>query len=84
MSAEDGPELGDAFGQMLREYQDAGQQSGMVFEVIERSDGLISVGDAARYFAGLDDWPEHEKTVLGRCPVPCWMSAVVRDGTRRC
>ncbi len=64
MSAEDGPERGDAFGQMLRGCQDAGQQPGMAFEVIERSDGLISVGDAARYFASLEDWPEIEKTVL--------------------
>ena len=64
MSAEEGPELGDAFGQMLRDCQDAGRQPGMAFEVIERSDGLISVGDAARYFAGFDDWPEHEQTVL--------------------
>lgn len=64
VSAEGVPELGDAFGLMLRACWDAGQRLGAAFEVIERSDGLISVGDAARYFAGLEDWPAQEKAVL--------------------
>ncbi len=58
------PEIGDAFGEMLRRCHAAGRRPGAAFEVIERSDGLISVGDAARYFADVDAWPEYEQHVL--------------------
>ncbi len=46
------PELGDAFGQILMRWWRAGGLVGQAFEVIERDDGLIGVGDAARYFTG--------------------------------
>lgn len=58
------PEFGDAFGAALRQCYDAGQRAGAAFEVIERSDGLISVGDAVKYFAGFEDWPDYEQEAL--------------------
>ncbi len=58
------PEIGDAFGEALRQCQAGGALPGVAFEVIERSDGLVSVGDAARYFAEPDGWPAFERSAL--------------------
>lgn len=61
---ETGPALGDAFGEALRRCHAAGQRPGTAFEVIERSDGLIGVGDAVRYFGAPATWPWCEREVL--------------------
>jgi SAM-dependent methyltransferase len=57
----DGPVLGDAFGQVLLRCWVAGARPGQAFEVIERDDGYLSVADAARYFAGPDEWSNLEQ-----------------------
>jgi hypothetical protein len=44
-------EIGDAFGEVLLACQEAGGAAGVAFELIERSDGYLTVGDAARYFS---------------------------------
>jgi SAM-dependent methyltransferase len=55
------PVIGDAFGQVLTRCWEAGVRTGVAFEVIERDDGYITVGDAARYFASPDDWSPVER-----------------------
>lgn len=44
------PRIGDAFGRILQRCWAADAAPGSAFEVIEREDGHISAGDAARYF----------------------------------
>lgn len=44
------PKTGDAFGMTLLSCLETGADDGKVLEVIERDDGQIGVGDAARYF----------------------------------
>jgi SAM-dependent methyltransferase len=44
------PEIGDAFGMALIACHEAGGEPGHVPEIIERDDGLIDVGEPARYF----------------------------------
>ncbi len=51
-----GPRLGDAFGALLLECWERGTTPGAVLELIERDDGYMSAGDAARYFAEADAW----------------------------
>jgi SAM-dependent methyltransferase len=51
-----GPILGDAFGGLLMDCWQGASQPGQVFELIERDDGYLEAGDAARYFAGWDSW----------------------------
>jgi SAM-dependent methyltransferase len=55
------PVVGDAFGAALRACYAADVRPGVVFEIIERDDGFISVGDTARYFAPVEDWPALER-----------------------
>ena len=52
----DGPVEGDAFGRLLTRCWVAGGGRGVAYEVLERDDGYLFVEDAARYFAGPDDW----------------------------
>jgi SAM-dependent methyltransferase len=50
-----GPHVGDAFGELLQACHGAGAPANEFFEHVERSDGFLAVGDAARYFRS-DDW----------------------------
>lgn len=59
------PDMGDAFGAILRRCWDAGVVTGTAFEIVERDDGYIGVGDAARYFAGSDSWSPVERWACG-------------------
>lgn len=58
------PVVGDAFGAVLRECHEAGEQPGTAFEVVERDDGWLGVGDAVRYFATLSGWSLLERQVF--------------------
>lgn len=64
------PVIGDAFGRVLTRCWQAGVRPGVAFEVVERDDGHVGVGDAARYFAGPDEWSPAERwacqQVIGR------------------
>ncbi|HEV2069166.1 MAG TPA: methyltransferase domain-containing protein [Acidimicrobiales bacterium] len=51
-------EVGDAFGQVLQSCHASSGAVGVAFELIERSDGYLGVGDAARYFVGPGEWSE--------------------------
>jgi SAM-dependent methyltransferase len=55
-AAQDGPRSGDAWGALLLACFEAGAVPGAVLELIERDDGFIDGGDAARYFARPDAW----------------------------
>jgi len=55
------PVVDDAFGAALRACHQADTRPGVVFEIVERDDGFISVGDATRYFAPVEDWPMLER-----------------------
>lgn len=57
------PIVGDAFGEALRRCHRGLHRPGVAFEVLERDDGLIGVGDAATYFAPLRHWPPLEREV---------------------
>jgi hypothetical protein len=57
----EGPLVGDAFGQLLLECLEAGMPTGEFQEVVEREDGYIGVGDAARYFSSSETWSELER-----------------------
>ncbi|GGZ23809.1 hypothetical protein GCM10010300_79130 [Streptomyces olivaceoviridis] len=65
-----GPEIGDAFGQVLTACWEGGMRPGTVHEVLERDDGYVQVWDAARWFAGPDEWSAAERWgcehVIGR------------------
>jgi SAM-dependent methyltransferase len=52
--------MGDAFGAAMLACHEAGARPGVVFET-ERDDGLISVEDAAPYFAPVEDWMALER-----------------------
>src|SRR5262245_52562434 len=58
------PSIGDAFGDVLRKCWAAGGVPGAVVEVVERDDGFLNVGDAARYLAGADGWSPSEAAIL--------------------
>lgn len=60
-----GPRTGDAFGHMIREAHATQGRRGRVFELVERADGTIDVGDASRYFDPIDLWPPHEAIAVG-------------------
>lgn len=64
------PAIGDAFGNVLARCWDAGVQNCATWEIVERDDGYIGVGDAARYFDGPDLWSTVERRacdqVVGR------------------
>lgn len=49
---------GDAFGQILERCHASNGAFGVAFELVERSDGHLGVGDAARYFVGPGEWSE--------------------------
>lgn len=51
-------QVGDAFGQVLTACHAADGASGVAFELVERSDGYLTVADAARYFAPSDEWTQ--------------------------
>lgn len=53
--------MGDAFGAVLARCWEAGAVAGVAFDVVERDDGFIGVGDAARWFAGADSWSPVER-----------------------
>lgn len=57
------PVVGDAFGAVLRECHEAGEQPGTAFEVVERDDGWLGAGDAVGYFASLSGWSLLERQV---------------------
>lgn len=61
----DGPLLGDAFGAMLLAHYESVEPA-RVFEIIERSDGGLGVGDPGRYFALFDQWHECEQWLVAR------------------
>ncbi len=50
------PAVGDAFGAVLRRCWAAGGVPGVAFELVERDDGFLTAGDAARYFAAPEQW----------------------------
>jgi SAM-dependent methyltransferase len=54
--AAEGPRPGDAFGAALLACWEAGVPACAVFELVERDDGFLDAGDAARYFAGPERW----------------------------
>jgi SAM-dependent methyltransferase len=58
--------VGDAFGEILRACWAAGGESGGAYEVIERDDGLIGVGDASRYFDPASRWGPLESRACER------------------
>lgn len=60
------PAPGDAFGQILQRCWAAGGGAGVAYEVIERDDGYIDVGDAARYFTGPQLWSPSERWACGQ------------------
>jgi SAM-dependent methyltransferase len=70
-----GPRTGDAFGVMLQEalaVERARSAAGNVAvraagvaEIIERDDGLIRSGPAARYFTASPEWEPFERQALG-------------------
>jgi SAM-dependent methyltransferase len=60
------PVVGDAFGAILARCWEAGAVTGAAFEIVERDDGYIGVGDAARYFAGADSWSLIERWACER------------------
>jgi SAM-dependent methyltransferase len=62
----DGPVPGDAFGRALARCWASGIRPGHAFEVIERDDGYLGVGDAVRYFAGPDNWSPAERQAISR------------------
>jgi SAM-dependent methyltransferase len=62
------PIRGDAFGALLMACWQAGAQPGKVLEFVERDDGYLDAGDAARYFSELDAWG----------PLGTWACAQVR------
>ena len=51
-----GPTHGDAFGMLLMECWEARAAPGRVLEFVERDDGYLTAGDAARYFAEPAAW----------------------------
>jgi hypothetical protein len=51
-----GPRPGGAWGALLLARFEAGAAPGAVLELIERDDGFIDGGDAARHFARPDAW----------------------------
>lgn len=61
MDSVDPPRIGDAFGETLARCWEAGAQRGAVPEIIERDDGFINANDAARYFAGPEQWSPLER-----------------------
>ena len=63
---EDGPRLGDAFGALLLACWERGAAPGEVLEVVERDDGYVTTGDAARYFAEPDVWPRLDRWACDR------------------
>lgn len=58
------PKIGDAFGQILRRCWENGGQPATAWEVIERDDGFIGVGDAARYFDPPGRWAACERWAI--------------------
>lgn len=67
------PRLGDAFGDMIRQAYSAEAKRGRVFEVVERDDGMIEVGDASRYFDPIDLWTPNEAIAIN------WVHGAVLD-----
>jgi SAM-dependent methyltransferase len=49
-------EIGDAFGETLKQCWLAGAASGEAFEQVERSDGFLASSDASRYFGDAAEW----------------------------
>lgn len=64
------PVVGDAFGRVLTRCWESGVQKNVAWEIVERDDGYIGIGDAARYFDGPDLWSVVERRacdqVVGR------------------
>jgi SAM-dependent methyltransferase len=58
------PRDGDAFGAILLQCWEAGAEPWSAIEVIERSDGLITANDAARYFAPPERWDAMERAPI--------------------
>lgn len=50
------PQHGDAFGALLLACWETGAAPGEVWEFVERDDGFLGGGDAARYFAAPESW----------------------------
>ena len=66
--AQPAPVRGDAFGTLLMACWQAGAQPGQVLEFVERDDGYLDSGDAARYFNEPEAWG----------PLGTWACAQVR------
>lgn len=60
------PRLGDAFGALLLDCWEQGAKPGAILEGIERDDGFLDFGDAARYFAGYDAWGPLDRWACAR------------------
>ncbi|SEG69812.1 Methyltransferase domain-containing protein [Thermomonospora echinospora] len=54
----------DGFGELLRDCYRAGARRGVARQVIERSDGFVSVEDAFRYFTRPDEWMVPERRAV--------------------
>jgi SAM-dependent methyltransferase len=49
-------EIGDAFGETLKQCWAGGAEAGVAFEQVERSDGFLASSDASRYFDDAVEW----------------------------
>jgi SAM-dependent methyltransferase len=65
-AAREGPGSGDAFGATLMACWEAGTPPCSVFELVERDDGFLEAHDAARYFAGPEEWDPLDHWLCGR------------------
>lgn len=50
----------DAYGQMLYSFHKNGES----FEIFERDDGFIEIGDPSTYFTPYNNWPPHQQKAL--------------------
>ena len=60
------PVRDDSFGAMLLDCWERGAEPWSVIELIERDDGFLAGGDAARYFATPADWSPLEREACDR------------------
>lgn len=77
-----GPLLGDVFGHLLLTCLEQGGQPGAVFEIVERDDGYINVGDMARYLALPDAWPPLDRWAVAQATLAS-SARICRYGSRR-
>jgi SAM-dependent methyltransferase len=62
----EGPRVADAFGAILMDCLEAGEEPGRVRETIERDDGYLDDQDAAAYFVPYDRWDRLDHWLVDR------------------